>query len=278
VFADPPRPAAGPLAGPTCKATGVVLERREWSEASQILTLYTAEYGRLKALAKGARRPKSRHGGGCDLLDQVAVVLYPRERGLHLVAETALLPVQPARRLRRRLAALLGAIAMAETVRDGTPEHEPAPALHDDLVATLRALGDAPQAGPVVAAFEWRFLAATGDAPRLDDCAACGMPLPPGAVAFAVAAGGAVCPECRPEAPGPVRTVTAAGRDALRRLADAPAALPPRPLREARATLAAMFRASHGRPRRADRFAAMIEVAGASPAGAPPPAGRSEVA
>ena len=253
----------GPLTGHTCTATGIVLDRREWSEASQILTLFTAEFGRLKALAKGARRERSRHGGGADVLDHVAVLLYPRERGLHLLGELMLRPAQPARGLRRRLSSLLAGFAVAETVREGTAEHEPAPALYDDVVATLAALADAPRPGVALAAFEWRFLAATGDAPSLDACAACGAPLPPGPVPFAAAGGGACCRDCRPDAPPPVRTLPAearAGLGALRNGDDGADALPPRALRSARAALAATFRALQSRPRRSDRFAGLIEA------------------
>lgn len=262
----------GPLAGHTCKATGVVLERREWSEASQILTLFTPEFGRLKALAKGARRERSRHGGGGDVLDVVAVLLYPRERGLHLLGEMVLHPVQPARGLRRRLASLLAGFTVAETVREGTAEHEPAPALYDDVVSTLAAFARAPRPGVTLAAFEWRFLAATGDAPSLDACAACGTPLPPGPVPFAAAAGGACCPDCRAEAPAPIRTLPAAARTglaALRDGGDATDVLTPPALRSARAALAATFRALQGRARRCDRFAGLMEsVASARRGGA----------
>lgn len=254
----------GEMTGRTCKAEALVIERREWSEASQIITLFSDRYGRLKALAKGARRPKSRHGGGVDLLDRVSVVFYPRDRGLHLLAETSLLPRQPARRLRRRLSALLAGFAVAETLRDGVQEHEPVPALYGLACATLEQLGTAPRPSEVLTAFEWTFLARIGFGPRLDECAGCERPIPPGGAPFGPAIGGTLCHSCVPAAQGPIRTLSARARDFLRMLdqptddapiTDAPHAV----VREARAILADVWRGLTERARRTDRYAGLID-------------------
>jgi DNA repair protein RecO (recombination protein O) len=245
-----------------CKAEALVLERREWSEASQIVTLLSDRFGRLKALAKGARRPKSRHGGGVDLLDRVAVVFYPRDRGMHLLAETVVLPDQPARRLRRRLGSLLAGFTVAETLREAVQEQEPDAGLYALACRVFATLGEAPDPAAVLASFEWGLLHRIGVGPRLDACAGCEGPIPPGAAPFAPAFGGTLCRSCLPAAQGPIRTLPARVRDHLRMCTD-PITVPPgataRVIREARAALADVWRAVTDRPRRTDRYARLIE-------------------
>jgi DNA repair protein RecO (recombination protein O) len=245
-----------------CKAEGLVLERREWSEASQIVTLLTDRFGRLKALAKGARRPKSRHGGGVDLLDRVAIVFYPRDRGMHLLAETVVLPEQPARALRRRIGTLLAGFTVAETLREAVQEEQPDSGLYEAACGVLAELGTAPRTDAVLAAFEWRLLHHIGFGPRLDECAGCEGPIPPGAAPFAPAFGGTLCRSCLPAAQGPVRTLTARVRDHLRMLTTTHEPLePPAPrvIRDARTALADVWRGLTDRPRRTDRYARLIE-------------------
>ena len=53
----------------------VVLRKAELGEADSILTLYTPHLGKLKAVAKGVRRPKSKLGGHVELLTYSEVML-----------------------------------------------------------------------------------------------------------------------------------------------------------------------------------------------------------
>jgi DNA repair protein RecO (recombination protein O) len=253
----------------TCKAEAIVIERREWSEASQIVTLLSDRFGRLKALAKGARRPKSRHGGGVDLLDRVAIVFYPRDRGMHLLSETVVLPDQPARRLRTRLATLLAGFTVAETLRDALQEQEPDAGVYALTCDVLRALGSSDRPAEVLTAFEWHLLHRIGFGPRLDECAGCEQTIPPGAAPFAPAFGGTLCRSCLPAAQGPIRTLPAPVRDFLRMLnpATSPtdAARPTRlVVRDARTALADVWRGITDRARRTDRYARLIDSAGES--------------
>ncbi|MCI0343650.1 MAG: DNA repair protein RecO [Planctomycetales bacterium] len=245
------------------RTEGIVIERREWSEASQLLTLFTATHGRLHAIAKGARRPKSRHGGGVDLLDRVQALFYPRPGGLNLLAETSVLP--GFRGLRARLDRLLAGLGVAEALRDGTRDEEPAPEVYALAAETLGRLGESDRPGVELAAFESRFLAAVGLAPRLDACASCGGEAPEGEpVGFSADSGGVVCRACAAESGAALRTLRPAARALLRSLAAGTPAARVRPdaasLRQARAALTDLLRTLGERPSRpGDRFARWIE-------------------
>src|SRR5437667_4274351 len=84
---------SGPVKGegdnsamPTYQADAVVLRRLDYGEADRILTLLTREYGKLGAIAKGARRAKARTGSSLDLFGRSRMMLA-RGRNLDVVAQ-----------------------------------------------------------------------------------------------------------------------------------------------------------------------------------------------
>ena len=68
----------------TYQTKAVVLKARALGEADRLLTLFTESQGRLSAVARGARRPKSRIGGSLDVLNFVEVSLSPGRTFDHL--------------------------------------------------------------------------------------------------------------------------------------------------------------------------------------------------
>lgn len=202
------------------KALALVVRGTDWSETSRITTLFTREFGKVRALAKGGRRLKSSFDVAFDLLS-VCRVLFIRKAhgGLDLLTEAQLAERFPA--LREDLNALYAGYYIAELLADGTQDYDPHPVLFDAAVETLRGLG-APDRPPAdaVAAFELVWLRELGYSPRLDACTGCGADiLPPGAVRvlFSPAAGGVMCPACGASA-ADRRQLSAAGLVALRGL------------------------------------------------------------
>jgi DNA repair protein RecO (recombination protein O) len=205
------------------KALAVVVRGTDWSETSRIATLFTRDFGKVRALAKGGRRLKSSFDCAFDLLSVCRVVfLRKASGGLDLLTEARLEEQFPV--LRENLDALYAGYYVAELLADGTQDYDPHPALFDAALETLRGLGneraDVPAA---VSAFEVVWLRELGYSPRLDVCATCGAEvLPTGTIraAFTPSAGGVVCPACGPSA-GDRRWISAAGLDTLRNLAAA---------------------------------------------------------
>lgn len=197
------------------KALALVVRGMDWSETSRIVTLFTREFGKVRALAKGGRRLKSNFDVAFDLLN-VCQVLFLRKAhgGLDLLTEAQAEERFPI--LRNDLHALYAGYYLAELLADGTQDYDPHPDLFDAALATLRSLGKT-DARDAVISFELVWLRELGYSPRLDACSACGADvMPPGAgrVWFSPQAGGALCPNCGPNA-ADRRTLTPAAWNAL---------------------------------------------------------------
>lgn len=190
---------AAERAGPV-KSRALVIRTVAFGETSSVVTLFARELGKVRALAKGAWRPKGHFDGGLDLLSTSEVlVLRTASGGLDLLTEACL---EHRFRVGTSLAAVSGGMHVAALLDDLTADADPQPELFDAAHATLQELSasvssDARIAGVVLHA-ELAILRTTGHGPALGECASCGGPLPPeGRVAFGMLDGGTLCGRCR---------------------------------------------------------------------------------
>lgn len=180
------------------KSLAIVLRTIEFSETSVVATLFTEKFGKISALAKGARRPKGPFESALDLLAVVRIVfLHKSSDALDLLTEAKL-----ERRFRgaaRDLSRLYAGYYVAELLTELTDAGDP----HADLfsaadAALARLEGDAPVA-PTVLDFELTALKLLGHLPSLHDCVGCGNPVEAaGRIAFGLIVGGVLCQACRP--------------------------------------------------------------------------------
>jgi DNA repair protein RecO (recombination protein O) len=180
---------------PAEKALALVLRTTDWSETSRIATLWTREFGKVRALAKGGRRLRSNFENALDLLTVCGIVFLRKSSGsLDLLTEAQV--VRRFARLRTDLPALYAGYYVAELLSDWTEEYDPHPALFDEALETLAVLGEKEAAtGPRLARFELVLLRELGYSPVLAACAVCGG-APAGRLAFSPAAGGVLCGGC----------------------------------------------------------------------------------
>jgi DNA repair protein RecO (recombination protein O) len=197
---------------------GIVLRTQKLGEADRIITVLCRSSGRVRAVAKGVRRTKSRFGGRLEPFTHVDLMLHVG-RSLDVITQAEV--IRPyGEPLVGDYPRYTAGVAMLETAERFTPmEKEPALRQLLLLIGGLRALGEG-EHGPrlVLDAFLLRSLAVAGYAPALQECARCGAPgtgrdsagdapapsdgpaaasgrrLP----AFAIPAGGMVCASCRP--------------------------------------------------------------------------------
>jgi DNA repair protein RecO (recombination protein O) len=148
----------------------VVLRTHKLGEADRIVVLLTAEHGKVRAVAKGIRKTKSRFGGRLEPLNHVSLLLY-RGRELDIVSQAE--TMESCRPLIDDLDRLTQGLALLEAVDRLTPDREPVPHLYRMLVGALRTLAVRPSP-LVVPAFFWKVLAAEGLRPELDICVRCG--------------------------------------------------------------------------------------------------------
>jgi DNA repair protein RecO (recombination protein O) len=175
------------------KDEGIVLKATRLGEADRIVTLFARDNGKVRAVAKGVRKTKSRFGGRLEPFTRVALVVY---RGRNLDTITSADILSSFKSLRADYARLTAAATLAEVVDKVTPERERALSVYGLLEGGLRAL-EAHGAATVVPAFLVKLLSLSGYHPQLTVCAGCGAPGSMGG--FSSALGGAVCEWCRRE-------------------------------------------------------------------------------
>lgn len=198
----------------------IALRAIRLGEADRIVSFCTKANGKVRAVAKGVRRPKSRIGSRVEPLSHVEMLCW-RGRELDTINQVEL--VDTFRQIRSDLSRMAPAATMLEMVDQISVERHPAPELFSLLVRALRTLDE--RASPtLLGAFCFRLLALEGVGPVLDRCASCGATGP--LVAFDPGVGGLLCSGCRRG-----RSVTEAtveylqllARGGLARLLDEPA-------------------------------------------------------
>lgn len=185
----------------TFRDDGVVLRTQKLGEADRIITVLTRQNGRVRVVARGVRRTKSKFGARLEPFSHVDAQFFTKGRelvgrGLPLCTQVETIAAYGAG-IVDDYGRYTAGTAMLETAERFT-DHEGEPAFQQYLllVGALRTLArDEHDPHLVLDAFLLRSLAVNGYAPSFADCAQCGMPGPNRF--FSVASGGTVCGNCR---------------------------------------------------------------------------------
>ncbi len=188
------------------KAIAIVLRSIDFSETSSIVTLFTREFGKVRGLAKGARRLKGPFESALDLLAVCRIVFLRKSSdALNLVTEAKL-----ERRFRPSegdLSALYAAYYVAELLDQLTDDFDPHPEAFDAARHALALLAEPGVAAEATLRFELTLLRRLGHLPAWKQCVECGRAVEPAErVAFGFVAGGVLCANCRPGHRGLVAT------------------------------------------------------------------------
>src|SRR6188768_118774 len=148
---------------------GIVLRTHKLGEADRIVTFITERHGKVRAVAKGVRKTKSKFGARLEPTSHVALQLYEgRELDIVTQAES----IDHFKPIREDLDRLTRAVTMLEAVDQLSLEREPNPELYKMLLGGLRSLADR-NSPLVVAGFHWKLLALEGFRPVVEHCAVC---------------------------------------------------------------------------------------------------------
>ena len=180
----------------TEKSPAIIIRQADFSESSRVVTLFTRNFGKVAALAKGAKRPKGPFDAALDLLTVCDVVFIRKSSsGLDILTEAKL-----QQRFKPRsgdLGSLYAGYYVAELLDALSEEYDPHPLLYDEAVLALERLaGDLPLNISVLR-FELVILREIGQLPAFDVCMACGQPV--GAArryGFQVSQGNLICQNC----------------------------------------------------------------------------------
>ncbi|HEU0020683.1 MAG TPA: DNA repair protein RecO [Dehalococcoidia bacterium] len=217
----------------TYRAEGLVLKNIPFGEADLLVTLYSRESGKLRAVARGARRSNSRMVGHFEPLT-VARLSLARGRSLDIVNQVEV--TENFSSLKSDLTTLARGLYVAELVDGFGSEASSNRQLYDLAIETLGSIRQHPARELVLRRFELHLMRAAGFMPELFHCVECRKPLEPEQHRFSPDAGGTLCLDCTPSGVQ-IRTLSLRALKVLRMLhrsglADLPQLSPHEPLEQ----------------------------------------------
>ncbi|MBW1809443.1 MAG: DNA repair protein RecO [Deltaproteobacteria bacterium] len=175
------------------KTEAIVLKRTDLGESDRLITLLSKDYGKFKAIAKGARRSKRRFSGCLELFSQVRVQYVDRGRSLHRLEEAVL--VDSHEPLKTDLIAIAHAGYVTELAAAFLGESDEAAATYQFLVETLSVLDQGPMQTTDLRRYELSVLRLAGFAPQFDACLDCDASQSPD-WHFDIDQSGVLCNDC----------------------------------------------------------------------------------
>ena len=205
------------------KTEAMIIRVADFSETSRVVTLFSRDFGKIAALAKGGRRLKGPFEAALDLLATCQIVFLRKStNALDLLTEAKL--ISRFRPPGRNIHTLYAGYYIAELLSGLTEDYDPHPELYDQAPFALQQLAEDVDVRPVLLRFEMILLREIGQMPALDRCVSCDTlvnsdPQSQRHFAFWVSSGGLICSHCqRPEFNSPTISIEAAA--VLTRLAD----------------------------------------------------------
>jgi DNA repair protein RecO (recombination protein O) len=176
------------------RTEAIVLKRSNFGEADRLLTLYTREFGKFKAVAKGARKPQSRKTGHVELFMRSRFMLA-EGRGIHIITQAEMIDAYSA--LREDLVRTTYASYAVELLDRFTVEEDANTDLYHLIADALAWLGEADEIRLPTRVYELRLLGISGYQPQLFQCVSCEDPIQEQDQFFSAELGGLLCTNCR---------------------------------------------------------------------------------
>ena len=194
---------------PLLKTPAVVLKSRKWGDADRIVTYFTLQHGKVRGIARGARRMKSRFGSSLEPFVHCDLVLFEKPGDtLYRISQTDIRHAFPS--IRTSLEAITGAAQLANLAGAVTADGDAVPHVFPALLEGLRAIEHSGDPVLTAALYELEILRFAGYLPHLDRCNACQQHTNGGTWFFSPRAGGTVCSICVRQEPVPCLSVSPA--------------------------------------------------------------------
>lgn len=175
------------------RTEAIVLKRSDFGEADRIITLYTPHLGKVRAIAKGVRRPKSRLGGHVELFIH-SKMLIAKGRNLDIITQSE--NINSFIRLREDLHRTSYAYYVGELLDQFTEDRLENYPAYELLLKTFERIADGRDPELAARHFEIQFLGYVGYRPQLHTCVRCNTVVGPTSNFFSSAAGGVLCLNC----------------------------------------------------------------------------------
>ena len=152
---------------PLVKTTAIILRSRKWGDADRIVTLYSRDLGKIRGVARGARRQKSRFGAAIEPFSVCRLDLFEKTGdSLYRISHVDL--IRSSQALREELRLMTSAARMVNVVAAITPDGDPDLRLFDTLDQGLASLHESEDPTFVALLFQIRLLGLTGFRPQTD--------------------------------------------------------------------------------------------------------------
>ena len=172
---------------------GIILKQTKLGEFDKIVTIYTPEFGKVKAVAKGACRPRSKLGGNVEPLTH-SLLFLARGRNLDIVTQGQ--TINGFLALKTDLWRMACGLYLLELIDAFTVEGGETHPLFDLLLEVLNQLEKSDRNEAILRYFELHLLDCLGYRPQLHRCVGCGLPLKPKVNFLSPGKGGLLCPNC----------------------------------------------------------------------------------
>ena len=193
---------------------GLTLKKSPMGEGGLLVTLFTKDQGKLRAVARGARRSASKMVGHLEPLTQVRLSVT-HGRNLDYITQAQI--IGNFADVKNDLDAMTKGLYLAELLDGfGSEAHSNQPLYHM-AVEVLQSVGRNPKSDWPLRFFELQLLRVSGLMPELYQCVECNQPLVPGGHRFSPSLGGTLCRQCQPEG-AHVRTLSLRALKVLRLL------------------------------------------------------------
>jgi DNA repair protein RecO (recombination protein O) len=190
---------------PLLKTQAIVLKSRKWGEADRIVTFFTLKYGKIRGVARGARRMKSRFGSALEPFVHCDLNLFEKHGdSLYRVSQADI--KRSFYTLRDSLETIAAAARLANLAGAITADGDAVPKVFHALLEGFHALAESSDPSHSAALYEVEILRFAGYLPHLDRCTSCQSHQNGGAWFFSPRWGGTLCAVCarRESMPCPV--------------------------------------------------------------------------
>ncbi len=176
------------------KTEGIVLKSMEYEEADKIVTIYTKDYGKITAIAKGVRKTKSKFGSSLEILTHSNFLIY-KGRNIDIVSQTEIL--ESFFSTSKEVIKFAFAVNCVEVVNRLTEEREINIGLFNLLKEVLHYLKESNDPKLQTLSFKWQTISILGYRPSLNHCCRCNKSVEDQKeMYFNIKEGGLVCNNC----------------------------------------------------------------------------------
>lgn len=173
-----------------------MLKSQRWGEADRIVTLYTEKLGKIRGIACGARRLKSRLGGSLEPFGFIDLTVFEKSpESLARISQVDI--IKSFGKIREDLTVMTAAARMVNMIKAITPDRDPHSTIFNTLVGGLQSLEDESDPELCSLLFQVHVLGQTGFRPQTDHCSGCNSDIDLARAQFSPRSGGLVCSSCR---------------------------------------------------------------------------------